>query len=341
VIHYIDDSGSFTWNPPGVSLFASLLVPNRAHDALVTRFLRWKRCVIGKSKRELKGSELTPNQIESFTYTVLPHRDRDPRLTVICADTRKTQKTIVERRRDQIADQFAYAAQYILRENSAGKRLAQQYGEGSGWIRRRSPENVLWIHVLETTVADSVQHSVAYFLEDEHADQFEHNEIIIDRSFIVRERHIMFWGEWLRNGLMSHKANETHAFTVPNTWRPENHPFMRQYDPDDDGVFDLSPLFRDATRFDDSKRVLGLQIADICANICLRAWRSGRYTPGFRNLRPRFMGKGGRWATRIELDERSLHIDTAENHVGTFDLDEFRSMAAGRRTKRHGMGQEP
>ena len=47
-------------------------VPDRGLEALLDRFARWRRMIIGHSKRELKGSELTDNQLVSFMQKVLP-----------------------------------------------------------------------------------------------------------------------------------------------------------------------------------------------------------------------------------------------------------------------------
>jgi hypothetical protein len=65
---FIDESGSFNWHIPGRSVFCGVTVPDRGLDELLDRFSRWRRTIIGHSKRELKGSELTENQLFSFTY---------------------------------------------------------------------------------------------------------------------------------------------------------------------------------------------------------------------------------------------------------------------------------
>jgi hypothetical protein len=100
---FIDDSGSFNWHKPGKSLFCGLTVPDRGLEALYERFARWRRTIIGHSKRELKGSELTENQLALFATKVLVTADRDIWLTVVGIDTRQTQEAIINRLRDQAA----------------------------------------------------------------------------------------------------------------------------------------------------------------------------------------------------------------------------------------------
>jgi len=43
--------------------------------------LAWKRSVVGHNKQELKGQDLTANQMYSFSHKVLPLTVRDTHLT--------------------------------------------------------------------------------------------------------------------------------------------------------------------------------------------------------------------------------------------------------------------
>jgi hypothetical protein len=78
-------------------------VPDCGLDALYARFARWRRTIIGHSKRELKGSELTENQLTLFAAKVLVTPDQDVWLTVVGVDTCLTQEAIISRLRDQAA----------------------------------------------------------------------------------------------------------------------------------------------------------------------------------------------------------------------------------------------
>jgi hypothetical protein len=69
---YIDESGTFDWRNPGVSLFCGVVVPDRASEALFERFSQWRRSLIGSSREEIKGSRLTGPQLSSFVSQVLP-----------------------------------------------------------------------------------------------------------------------------------------------------------------------------------------------------------------------------------------------------------------------------
>jgi hypothetical protein len=335
VYHFIDESGSFSWHNPGLSLFASLLVPDRSLSSFLDRFGRWKRNIIGQSNRELKGSELTDKQLESFSYKVLPNSIHEPLLTIVGADTTITSKAIVERHRDQVGDQIACCARMVHNDSPSKKTLIDAYTEMSGWVRKRSAENVLWVHALEESVEQTVQHSAMYFVEPEDDPEFENSEIVIDRSFISRERHITFWKEWLRNGLM--RPSRSAGFKTVDTWSKRDHPFNRKYRLGD-GLLTFKDLYQKHTRFDDSKKVLGLQVADICAHICYRFYREKRDSKAYWNLRRRIVGEGGRPITVVHLDERCLYNDAPENHVGWMDIESMKRHAAERKAKRVAAG---
>lgn len=135
----------------------------------------------------------------------------------------------------------------------------------SGWIRNRSRANVFWIVVLQQTVFDTLQHAIVRFADPEYDNEFENIEIAIDRSSIRREEHLVFWKEWLRRDLM--KSSGADIMTVKE-WGP-NHPFKRKYEIHK-GLYDYNDLFHKHTDFHDSKSMMGLQIADICANVFYR-----------------------------------------------------------------------
>lgn len=328
----IDDSGSFSWHKPGVSLFAGILLPDRVMPEMLERFGQWRRTIIGKSNRELKGAELTSKQMYAFAYKVLSHAARDPLLTVVGADTRRNPENLISRCRDQVAQQFAYCEKFALQQNPKNKRLAQHYKEGAGWVRKRSPQNFLWVNTLEEQILQCVQHLAAYFIEPEDDAEFESIEIIIDRSFVRRDQQIQFWKEWLRNGLVG-RSHRSEAFAILEDWRMRDHPFIRKYERD--GVMEFSDLYQKHMRFDDSQTVLGLQVADICAHICYRFHRRDpAVIAAYNYLRPRIVGGGGRSLTLIQFTEQSLFKDSVENHVKLLDVERMRSKAAERRRMR-------
>lgn len=315
---FLDDSGSFSWHNRGRSLFAGLTVPDRALTALLERFERWRSRVAGGSRApEIKAKDLTSAQLSSLVREVLCPTDLDVRVTVVAANTKITSEKIVEEVRDQVAAQFARAAELVRQHSPSKKALIRDYTEMSGWVRNRSTPNVLWINVLEEAIQQTVQHSVVYYMEPVDDAEFENIEIIVDRSFIHRERHVGFWKEWLRTGL-SDRTSRTGGFMVPNTWARRGHPFIRKYRKG--RLFNFSNLFRNHLHFSDSKRVSGLQIADMCANICYRHWRGGETSQAYQLLRPRIVGRDGRDLTTIHFTtEDSLIRNGIENHVHLVD----------------------
>lgn len=153
---FVDESGAFGWGTPGVSLMAALAIPDGAMDGFSSRFLAWKSSIVGKSTREVKGSELDSNQLKSFVQQVLPRSERAPLLTVVGADTTVTQECHVTAAKDQLAAQYAHTARLLLEREPPNKSLAQGYTEVSGWTRKRSAVNFLWIVTAERTIAEAV-----------------------------------------------------------------------------------------------------------------------------------------------------------------------------------------
>ena len=193
---YIDESGAFTWGKrPDISLFCGVTVANRDSDAVFARFVGWKRAIVGDSKREIKGAELTDAQLEQFANNVLGTQGRDFWLTVVGLDTTRTKREHIEELRRQ-AWVMAERSSELAAEHS-NTWLTEFYRQQTGWLKARSAENMLWIVGLEHTIMDSLQHSIMRFMEPEDDAEYLPINVLIDRSFIQREQHINFWREWL------------------------------------------------------------------------------------------------------------------------------------------------
>jgi len=178
---FADESGSFSWSTPEISLMVALVIPDRSMDALTSRFLTWKSSIVGKSTRELKGSELDSAQLLSFIQRVLPRSERAPFLTVVGADTALTQDSHVKMAKDQLSEQYAHTARLLLELDPPNKSLAQKYTELSGWTKKRSEVNFLWIVTAERTISEVIQLMICAFLEEEYDKEFENVEIAFDR----------------------------------------------------------------------------------------------------------------------------------------------------------------
>jgi hypothetical protein len=320
---YIDDSGSFSWHNSGVSLFCGVTIPDRDGSAVIERFASWRRALIGQSKRELKGSDLTEDQLASFADTVLVPSDRELWLTVVGIDTRRTREDIIGKLQQQAAVILLRSSELCAEHNNS--RLQESYRQMSGWIQGRSPQNLLWIIALQEAVIDSLQHSIIRFMEPQDDSEFHDLRFYIDESFIRNEAHVTFWREWLRAELA--KSSRSERCLIPNTWRQRDHPFTQAHSVCP-GLLDLRPLFVRRTGFFRSKNFEGLQIADMCAHILYRYHRGTGCVPAYRRLRPRIVGRGGAEIHIIEVNEASLHKDDPRNHVGILDMASYRHRAA-------------
>jgi hypothetical protein len=75
--------------------------------------------------------------------------------------------------------------------------------------------------------------------------------------------------------------------------------------------------------FVDSHDVPGVQLADICANICYKYYSSNRKYRPYRLLRSQILGQDG---TEIHIglfNESSLRTDAAENHVHPYSEEDL------------------
>src|SRR6266481_2726860 len=110
---------------------------------------------------------------------------------------------------------------------------------------------------------------------------------------------------------------------------PPDHPFKRKY-LIHKGLYNFNDLFQKHTEFHDSKSLAGLQVADICAHIFYRYFRSDPDVRAFDMLRPRVVGKHGVVLRDVTVNESSLIKDDLANHVSEFDLEEWKRLADDR-----------
>jgi len=323
--NFIDDSGSFSWGNKGKSLFCGVTVSDAEVPELEKRFIAWKKSIVGRSAQELKGSDLTSNQLESFVMKVLPPSSGVV-LTVVGGDTSVTAESHVERMRDQSAEIFRLSSELCSKytsETNKNQKIVEFYRQMSGWMGKRSTPNCLWIVVLLQTIFDTLQHGIVRFAEPEFSQEFENIEFVIDQSFIKRDEHLQFWKEWLRADLM--KSSRRSILTVKQ-WPPD-HPYKKKYLMHK-GLYDYRDLFHNHTVFRDSKSVIGLQVADMCANICYRFYRSGhKDNRAYTRLWRRIMCEGGAEIHIITVDERSLHKGDLSELVGILDVEEYKRVA--------------
>jgi Protein of unknown function (DUF3800) len=310
---FFDESGDFSWAPPRPSVFAALIVLNRDMPKIHTRFALWKSEIVGDSRSEVKGKDLTDLQLRSFVSSVFSESDKNSRLLFVGVDTRVTSQDVVLAAKEQTAKLFARAHSIVLEVNPTNKRLAQDYLEMPGWIRGRSSQNFLWIAALEEALSQSVRLAVVNFAAEEFDDEFANIEIEIDASFVKEKRHVTFWKEWFRNGFVNRKHRSQH-FLRPAAWRARDHPFLKKYGRGE--YLDFTDLFWEHLHFKNSKDEVGIQIVDICARIALRFLNGEESLEAFSLLLPRIIEQDGAAIRMVHFDpDHSLWNDSIENHV--------------------------
>src|SRR5688500_556345 len=92
---YIDESGDFGWQRPGMSmsLFATINIADRSLAAITPAFKRWRTLSGVVAGAEVKGGTLNEQTLISFVRTVVqPHGDFW--VTLVGVDTRQTTERI-------------------------------------------------------------------------------------------------------------------------------------------------------------------------------------------------------------------------------------------------------
>ena len=319
---FIDDSGDFGWTAAGVSLFCVVILSDRGLDAVTERFSNWKsRQPACTAAAEIKGKSLSQLQQASFAQFVVLE-SADLWLTLAGTKTNLFKKEIAEEFVRNSAATTRAVAKWADEHDKP--LLTDFYRRMAKWIEKRSPENVLWILTLANAIHLAMQHSIVAFAEEEDDSEFENIEILIDESFIKKQSHVEFWGEWLRSFLWT--KSESEPVPVIKEWSERNHPFIAKYRRKK-GVLDFTDLYRNHMGFVDSEKVLGVQVADICANICYRRWAGkAKYRP-YRLLRSQVIGKGETEMHYGILNESSLLADAPENHVHPYQDEDLERIA--------------
>lgn len=314
---FIDDSGGFGWTTYGVSLFGGVTISDKNCSAIISNFHAWRRKQPNYRGLELKGKDLSPMQQASFVNSVVLST-RGLSLTLAGTNTTLFPKGIAQQVVKDTANVCRAAGDY-----SPHAAVSDFFRRMANWMERRSPENLLWIHCLGHVIHLSLQHGIIRFADEAHDSEFENIEILIDRSFVAKSTHIEFWQEWLRNYLFSKSKKE--PFATITQWRERDHPFLRKYK-SAGGMINWTDLYRNHVHFVNSQDLPGIQIADVCANICYRFYSGNpKYRP-YRLLRSRIMGKDGTEMHYGVFDETSLLTDAPANHVTGYSAEETAAM---------------
>jgi hypothetical protein len=297
-----------------------LTIADKDFESVLSSFGAWKNKQPPPRRGvELKGTDLSPLQQASFVNSVVL---TSPRLRLTLAGTKTT---LFER---EVAKQYIQDSAAILLATAELTRRTNR--PMANWMRRRNPEQLMWLFSLGDAISLSLQQAIVMFSEPVDDCEFEQIEILIDQNFIEKSTEKEFWREWLRLFLYNRSVRKPLA-TIKE-WSERDHPFNRHFKKAR-GVIDLSDLIRHNTCFGKSDQSSGIQIADISANICYRHY-SGKpkYRP-YRLLRSRTLGEDDSAIHYAVLNESSLLTDAPENHVSDYSEQEIAALREIARAK--------
>ena len=167
---FIDESGGFSWTTHGVSLFCGVIVSDKDYGSVVASFDAWKsRQPRPRRGSELKGTDLTPMQQASFVNSVILNCRR-LRLTLA-----GTKTTLFKR---EIAEQYIKDSAAILLATAESMKatdrpkLTDFFTRMAKWMRRRNPEQLMWLCCLAHVIDLSFQHAIVMFAEPAYDSEF-------------------------------------------------------------------------------------------------------------------------------------------------------------------------
>lgn len=300
---YIDESGTFTVptvQKRSVSCVAALILPSSENDEILEEFdemrSRWLPGLpVGA---EIKGSQLSEVQVaEVITFL----RSHDVLVEIVMIDTGiHTQQQITDVRMEQ-ADAIT-------------RHITPEYPpDGARWLRGlgnilREMKNPLFTQAFLTfsLVENVVRHGTLYYSQriPEELGEFHW---FVDAKQTGVTRYEFLWTE-LMMPITQSRSTEENFITLEPPHGDYSH--FERFGVDEESVpehmkpfltgrprasgFDFRSIMREHFIFEDSRRSLGLQLADIIANAMRRACNGNLRRRGWKNLGSLIVSRKGK-----------------------------------------------
>ena len=163
--NYFDEAGTFGWTPPETSVFCGLSIADRSLAKISSDFDEWARFIADvSSSNEAKGAALNEDQLVAFVKLVVTP-SRDFHVAVTGVDTRETNEEVTRQWIDDAAKVSEAASRF--EETRSNKPAAIRFRALSQWLRRRSPQNGLWMLALAQCVIRTIQQTIVRHLDAE------------------------------------------------------------------------------------------------------------------------------------------------------------------------------
>jgi len=267
---FFDESGDFTL-PQGirkVSLIASLICPD-SHLCALEDYFKFILKDVPFPEEEIKGDNL-PYSIRLRLCHFIGQSNHY-KITVIFVDSSITSKRQLDSFRIESARLADHHKSKYLAKGSPDPNVIREFDKVIKQhllpTRFSDSEYLQWL-LSYNNFRDTLQHSIAFYLDYSLAEDFNEYHFIYDK----KGPKLTMLEKWIKHNLSSiidrsSKLNLIDPLLVPTTWR-NNHPFVQKYGTTN-GI-DLTRLFKNTVVFDESSFHIGLQLIHIISNTIYR-----------------------------------------------------------------------
>jgi hypothetical protein len=274
----IDESGDFAPTSARYNYFVAVLL-TETNDGLAKKkaqFDAWKSsipCEKFDAKNEVKGTELTDEELYQFTKQVLLSL---PEIHPVSVRIRPNEN------KEDVQDFFkAVLLELIDKSIAHFQGIGQQeevifYQKLKAWYKKRNFQQFMKITTLETVVARALEQaiglSIAIWALTGSSEDLMHIAIIIDEDFISTATERDYFDATMRQAIRH--LTEVHPIPIAREMVEKGHPFVKKYLIGEDRI-NLSEMLKENMSFLPSNENWQLQIADIYSTIEQRAANKG------------------------------------------------------------------
>lgn len=288
----IDETGDFQPNSKLDSFFVAVILEqqNCKLELKKKQFQSWLDTIPKEKfnkKKEVKGSDLTEDELFSFTETVFTSEPCIKHEVVFFSpsenseDLMKTFKEIEVAKIEKLAD-FA---------TEKGKsKMAEQYRRMAIW--HKNSRKMHYPHFMKLILLRSLLNKafntaigVSILLEmidDNKSENLLNLEFKIDQDFVRGRDANIYWKELLRNTFISYTLRN--PIPVLDTWDENTHPFLKKYTKENDDRLYVTDILKNKCNFLESHESWEIQLADITGIIINRFHNRKKAIKAYGNL---------------------------------------------------------
>lgn len=269
---FIDESGDFnTKLDEGVSVLVGIVVPENKEYKLINFFEKLNKRLTLKEKDangEIKGCLMDEKNVE-YAFSFLS-ANRDFRIVVQIFDNQINSPENIKWHRIEQAKRFQKGKELYFAGPAKGKEVLDFFDEKKRWAERDDiVSDVLFVQL--TLQVSIIREAMQKILVHYHADNykkvcFEGIDVVIDRKNKKMKQPEKYISDVLLGFLENQRSGRENWITIDKIGK-KDHPFSK-FDIEIDGhtATDLKKLFGKGISFEDSKKFLGIQLADIVAS---------------------------------------------------------------------------